>query len=68
MPGLDGLEVTRRLRAHPAPASTPVIAMTALTMPGDRERCLAAGADDDMSQPIRRAQPADMVKHWLAGR
>jgi CheY-like chemotaxis protein len=52
MPALDGLEAIRRLRADPRFISTPIIALTALAMPGDRERCLDAGASEYMSKPV----------------
>jgi len=52
MPEMDGLEATKRLRADLRFASTPIIALTALAMPGDRERCLEAGATEYMSKPV----------------
>jgi PAS domain S-box-containing protein len=52
MPGLDGLETIRRLRADDGLRQTPVLAVTALAMPGDRERCLAAGADGYLTKPL----------------
>jgi PAS domain S-box-containing protein len=51
MPVMDGLEAIRRLRLVPRFASTPIVALTALAMPGDRERCLEAGANEYMSKP-----------------
>ena len=50
LPGIDGLEVVRRLRA--AGRREPVVAVTALALPGDRERCLAAGCDGYLAKPV----------------
>lgn len=52
MPVLSGLEAISRLRADPRFAATPIIALTALAMPGDRERCLVAGASEYLSKPV----------------
>jgi CheY-like chemotaxis protein len=67
MPDMDGLETIRRLRDLPDPelASTPVIAITALAMPGDRERCLDAGANEYISKPIRLKELATMIQKML---
>lgn len=58
LPGVDGLELARRLKADPATARIPVLAVTAYAMMGDRDRVLAAGCDAYMSKPIdTRALP-----------
>lgn len=52
MPEMDGLEAIHSIRQLENMAQRPIIAITALAMPGDRERCLAAGATVYISKPI----------------
>jgi two-component system, sensor histidine kinase and response regulator len=65
MPGMDGFEVTRTLRAEPRLAHLPVIAMTAYAMERDRQRCLAAGMNDFVTKPIEPAELFAVVSRWL---
>ncbi|HEX4332223.1 MAG TPA: response regulator [Usitatibacter sp.] len=66
MPGIDGFDVLRRLRAIPALAGVPVIAVTALAMVGDRERVLEAGFDGYISKPIEPTAFVPQVEAFLA--
>jgi len=65
MPEMDGLEAIRHLRADQRFISTPIIALTALAMTGDRELCLEAGANEYMSKPVSLKVLTAKIKELL---
>jgi PAS domain S-box-containing protein len=65
MPEVDGFQATRQIREDEGARHVPIVAMTALSMPGDRERCFAAGMDDYLSKPIRRGALEAVINRWL---
>ena len=67
MPVMDGFDAARRIRDGEARGDgrhTPIVALTALALAGDRERCLSAGMDDYMTKPVRAATLAAAVQRW----
>lgn len=65
MPGMNGIEATRRMHADPVLSSIPVVALTALAMEGDRERCIEAGAADYIAKPVRLNHLIQTVEKYL---
>jgi CheY-like chemotaxis protein/anti-sigma regulatory factor (Ser/Thr protein kinase) len=65
MPVIDGLEAIKQIRLAPNLVNIPIIALTALAMEGDRDRCLAAGANDYLSKPIKLKQLNLLIQQVL---
>jgi two-component system cell cycle response regulator DivK len=68
LPGLDGWEAIRRLKADPVTAHVPVIALTAHAMAGDRDRAFEAGSDDYEIKPIDFPRLLDKIEAMLRHR
>jgi PAS domain S-box-containing protein len=67
MPEMDGLEAICQIRANPQLVSIPIIALTALAMPGDQEKCLQAGANEYLSKPVKLKRLAEVIQKLLMG-
>jgi CheY-like chemotaxis protein len=66
MPGMDGLEAIAQIRQHEKLIAIPIIALTALAMDGDREKCLQAGANDYLTKPVKLKQLHTTIQQLLA--
>jgi signal transduction histidine kinase/CheY-like chemotaxis protein len=68
MPNIDGIEAIKIIRGSNIPelANIPIIALTALAMIGDRERCIEAGANEYLTKPVKLNQLATTIKQMLA--
>jgi signal transduction histidine kinase/CheY-like chemotaxis protein len=66
MPDLDGYEATAAIRARESTRRTPIVALTASAMKGDREKCLAAGMDDYLTKPLSREALEAVLSHFVS--
>ncbi|MBD1552010.1 ATP-binding protein [Pseudomonas typographi] len=66
LPVVDGYESTRQIRRLPGCKALPIIALTANALLGDREACLAAGMNDYLAKPFKRADLQQLLQRWLA--
>jgi CheY-like chemotaxis protein len=68
LPGVDGLELTRRLKADPATRDIAIIAVTAYAMKGDQEKALEAGCDDYVTKPIDTRALPELIARYAKAR
>jgi CheY-like chemotaxis protein len=66
LPGMDGLQLTRRLKADPVTRGIQILAMTAYAMKGDEERARAAGCDGYVTKPIDTRALPELLRRYLA--
>ena len=67
MPVLNGYQVAQTLRSHPAWRAVPLVAVTAFSMPGDREKALEMGFDDHLPKPITPETFVQQIQRFLSG-
>lgn len=65
LPGMDGLEAARRIKADPATSTIPIIAITAHAMSGDRERIIEAGCEGYIAKPLNTREIPDQIRSYL---
>jgi CheY-like chemotaxis protein len=65
MPGLDGFQITRQLKGDPSTASIPIVAVSAMARPDDREAALAAGCDDFVRKPFELDDLEAIIRTYL---
>lgn len=66
LPGMDGFEATRRIKADPATRSIPVVALTARALTSDQEAAFAAGCDDYDTKPVDLARLVEKIQRLVA--
>jgi len=67
LPGIDGLEATRRLKAEPGTRAIPIVALTANAMAGDQEEALAAGCDEYDTKPVDITRLVGKIQTLIGG-
>jgi CheY-like chemotaxis protein len=65
MPEMDGLQAIRALRSEPQYGKLPIIALTAKAMQDDRDRCIAAGANDYIAKPLDVDKLLSLARVWI---
>lgn len=65
MPQLNGIEATKKIRAIEKNIEIPIIALTAGSLPGEKEKCMQAGMSDFLTKPLLKQTLSDMIKKWF---